>query len=346
VQVADCTTALFGFGVTDGRTVADTSGATTVPDSAANIYYSTGRESDMDRFLDFADIPHRADKPRDAGVNVLATRIGIPDAILERFGEYIDGVKLLPGALLMTEDDVRDEIETLRGHDIDVQLSGVPTELARIDGSEREFYEKLRDLDVTIVEYSTMMDKPTVDEMAEEIDEIQERGFYVYGEVGSKWFSGDSTRTGRDEIDVQQTIDEFEQFLDAGCDRIYWEGLIVANLIGRKLDNEKGQNALREVIDTVGHEDVVFEVWGPRMTLRMHARLWAWLVREFGPDINIASVPPDGVPILETVRAGMNVEMDNPYVRWIKNGKPTENWWRMEAPPYEVGLERGWNPGE
>lgn len=78
----------------------------------------------------------------------------------------------------------------------------------------------------------------------------------------------------------------------------------------------------------------------------MHARFWACLVYEFGSQVNIASVPPDGIPMLETVRTGLNVEMDNPYVRWLKNEKPTENWWKMETPPYNVGLERGWNPGE
>jgi len=298
----------------------------------------------MDRFLDFADVPRRADKPRDVGVNILATRTGVPGRILERFEEYIDVVKLLPGALLVSEADVRAEIETLRSHDVDVQLSGVPTELVRIDGDGRAFYDELREMGVTVVEYSTMMDDPSVDVMAEEIADARGRGFDVYGEVGSKWFSGDATRTGRDEIDVQETIDRFEQFLDAGCDRVYWEGLIVGNLIGRNLDNEQGQRAVREVFESVNQEDVAFEVWGPGLTLRMHVRLWAWLVHEFGPDVNVASVPPDGVPLLETVRAGLNVEMDNPYVRWVKEGKPSDNWWEMEPPRYDVGLERGWNP--
>lgn len=61
---------------------------------------------------------------------------------------------------------------------------------------------------------------------------------------------------------------------------------------------------------------------------------------QFGPEGNIGNVPPHAVPLLESIRRGTLYEMDHPYMRWLDEGKPTTDWWRMPPPPYGVGMER------
>ncbi|ELY97188.1 hypothetical protein C481_20746 [Natrialba asiatica DSM 12278] len=60
------------------------------------------------------------------------------------------------------------------------------------------------------------------------------------------------TRYSLDRVKIEETIERFERFLDAGCEAIYWEGMVVRNLIGRDLAYREGQKALLEVAEAVG----------------------------------------------------------------------------------------------
>lgn len=293
-------------------------------------------------FFDFLETPgaERTEKPRESGQTMVMTRGFMPEYILKGFSDYIDTIKLLERVLWAPDDVVREQIETYQEYDIDVQLGGLPAEIARLNNQQEEFMREIRNLGVEWIEYETHVDNPTDEEIAHEIGQLKDQGFRVVGEVGAKWIWNDPTRRDLDEIDVDRTIERIERFNDAGCEKVFWEGLIVRNLIGKQLDNKLGQKQLLEVAETVGHENLVFEMWGPGLTQRECPRFWAWLVYQFGPNVNVANVTPTGVLDLESVRRGMTWDMDHPYIRWLDQDKPTENWWKMEAPPYDLGLEK------
>lgn len=294
------------------------------------------------RFLSFLERPERGSKPRERGLtNVMPDlRSPTPKAVLEKHAEYVDLVKLLDTNLWAPAAVVADEIRTYQEFGIDVQVGGVPFELARLQDEQERYMDEMRELGISWIEYETHVGKRDIEAMAGEIERLEEAGFDVAGEVGSKWYWSDETRPQLDCIDVDRTIAAIEKYLEAGCETVYWEGLVVTNLIGKHLDNRDGQKALRAVVDAVGVENLVFEVWGPGLTGLEHARFWAWLVYQFGPEVNIGNVPPNGVALLESIRRGTFYEMDHPYLRWLEEDEPTEDWWRMPPPPYDVGLER------
>lgn len=293
----------------------------------------------MKEFLEFLPVPERPEKPRDTGRTMVMTRGPIPDHVLEGYAEYLDAVKLLDRILWIPTEQVEDYIDLYREYDLEVQVGGVPHELARAAGHVDEYLDLMADLGIDRIEYETHVGAEDEETLTREVGELRDRGFDVVGEVGSKWYWQDGTRTARDEIRVNRTIDRCQTYLDAGCEKIYWEGLIVRNLVGKHLGNRDGQKALHEVVASVGLENLVFELWGPSLTSREQLRFWAWLVYEFGPKVNIGNVAPGQVPDVESVRRGVTYEMDHPYLRWLEAGKPTEDWWRIDPPPYDVGLE-------
>ena len=64
----------------------------------------------------------------------------------------------------------------------------------------------------------------------------------MVGEVGAKWVWKDSTRTERDLIDVQKTIDAFELFLEAGCEKMVLGGLDYSKSNREAYGKQTGQN--------------------------------------------------------------------------------------------------------
>jgi phosphosulfolactate synthase len=264
----------------------------------------------------------------------------VTSLVLERYSEYIDIIKLLETTMWSPDGAIKQNIRQYKDYGINIQIGGIPYEIARASGKEEEFLSEAKNLGVDILEYETHALKPSKDEVKQGVDELKSRGFRVVGEVGAKWAYRDTTRYERDFIDVQKTIDAFALFLEAGCEKTYWEGLIVQNLIGKHMENKVGQKQLLEVARTIGEEHIVFELWGPSMTVQQPAKGWAWLVNQFGPDVNIGNVYSEGVRILESVRRGTFYEWDHPYIRWLAEGKPTRNWWQIDSPPYDVYVDK------
>ena len=134
----------------------------------------------------------------------------ISTLILDRYSEYIDTVKLLETTMWAPDSVIKNQIKDYKSNGIDVQIGGVPYEIARAGGMEERFLDEAKSLGVDILEYETHALKSTKDEVRSGVDELKKRGFRVVGEVGAKWVWKDSTRTERDLIDVQKTIDAFE----------------------------------------------------------------------------------------------------------------------------------------
>lgn len=290
------------------------------------------------RFLALLDAPERSKKPRMKGVTMVlpVEPHPISENILEGYSEYIDIVKVLDREMWAPESFVMKCISEYRRHGLDVQFGGLPFEIARLLGKEEELLAYAKKIGVNVIEYETHVAKSTVDEMREGVRNLKKQGFKVVGEVGSKWFWKDETRKNLAGIDIGKTIEHFSTYVDAGCSYVYWEGRVVVNLIGRNLDNSDGQKQLLDVVKTIGAEKILFEVWGPEMTLRSPAKYWSWLVSKFGPDISVGNVVPEAIAFLESCRRGVTYEMDHPYLRWLEEKKPVADWWSMPPPPYSV----------
>lgn len=292
------------------------------------------------------DLHERPGKPRRTGFTSVIDGGGTPLSnivdILESHGEYIDLMKPTSSFFVSPVEVLKKRIAIMREYNVGVQPNGLFLEIARLQGKEREVLGKLRELGFTHVEVSSSTtDRNTAADDNEFAKLCLDMGFVAVGEVGKKFPDGDRTRLAPDRINVEVTIEEMQAFLDLGVEHVYWEGDILRRVIGQspeeiKARQESATEQLRAVLSEIPIEHVVFEVTS-LLTGPVRRMLQQWLIREFGPDVNLANIPPRDVARVESMRRGIGVVHgvgkagDHPWVRSLAasdNGTATSEWWR------------------
>lgn len=282
----------------------------------------------------------RTKRPRTSGITMVLVfdAVNHGPTFIEPFQELVDRIKLLDTLWHHDPSVIKRVVAAYRAMDMAVAMGGTQFEIAKAQDKVDEYIQMLKDLGVNEVEVENHASGLTLKDMQEEVRRFKEEGFQVVGEVGKKWWWKDPTRISRDLISVERTCDQALGLLDAGADYLYWEGMIVRSLIGTQLENEEGQQQLRDVVKTVGQDKLIFELWDDR-GLPNHP-LIAWMVKEFGPNVNLANIMPWDVKFTEWVRHGIVYEMDHPYMRWHQDRSVSANWWSIESPDYSVDMER------
>lgn len=256
---------------------------------------------------------------------------------LDAFGEYVDIVKLWDPHLLQPREEVEKKIALYRQHDVIVQPGGLVLELARQNGNASEMLPKLVEMGFNAVEMSsTTSTRDSVDEEAQLMKEAKELGLTIFGEVGRKFADGDETRLTEDTIDIDRTVQEFHELLSAGASQVYWEGHLLRKVIGEDPDDIKrkastGSQQVLEVARQVGEQNILFEVSGLRPQAN---RQWLqfWLIRLFGPQVNIANARIEEMGNLEALRSGMHPMFGFGHAgnySWMRaRDEGRETWWR------------------
>ena len=282
----------------------------------------------------------RSKKPRKRGITMVLVEdiTNFGPRFIEPFQELVDRIKILDFLWHHDLNIVENSVKAYREMGIDVAPGGTHFEVAKAQGRMNEYLQMLKDLGINEVEVENHAGISSMEEIKDEVKFFKEQGFKVVGELGRKWWGKDPTRVSRDFISVERTVKQAQQLLEAGADYIYWEGMIVRSLIGPQLENKKGQKQLIEVANEVDPEKLVFELWDTRN--QSNRPLFAWLVRQFGPNVNLANIMPWDVKIVEWIRHGIFFEMDHPYMKWARDKSQGSSWWKMEAPDYEVDLQR------
>lgn len=293
----------------------------------------------------------RPAKPRASGLcMVIDTGQSLPlvDGILGAYGHLIDIVKLTELHLRMDAGALREKIARYQEHDVSVQPGGIVIEIARLQNRGDEVLEKLRETGFDTIEISSSA--TTARGQEEErafVERTRALGFRVMGEVGKKFHEGDSTRKSDTELDIDETVRQMRVLLDAGADKVYWEGHVLRRIMGDTasdmlLRRDSGTVQVHEVIDRIGTERVIFEV--SSMIPYTHRRAQQfWLVRNFGPEVNVGNVRIDEVQFLEQVRLGtwpvfgFGPIGDHPYMQSLERhgGVAGEHWWQ------EIPIEAG-----
>ena len=288
---------------------------------------------------DILELPARSEKPRKVGKTICAIHLGGGAVNIEHTARYIDRVKLYTSNLLMPAKLVEERIRMYRSLDIDVQMGGMFFELAAMlgKGKVEEMAKAVKAIGVNVIEVENHMGAFDLKGLKEEVVKVKAEGFQVVGEVGAKWTEDDETRTAQGRCDPKKVIVAMEQFLEAGVDDLVWDAYPLRALIGNQLENKVGQNQIREVAKAIGQDLITFEVSNARGLGKSKPR--AWLIHEFGPDVNIGNANPGDMIELETQRRGMHYDPAWPYVRWMKNNRPTKNWWEIEMPDYDIDIE-------
>ena len=282
----------------------------------------------------------RSKKPRKTGITMVLVEdiANFGPKFIEPFQELVDRIKILDFLWHHDMSIIERSVKAYREMGIDVAPGGTHFEVAKAQGRMNEYLQLLKELGINEVEVENHAGISSMEEIKDEVKFFKEQGFQVVGELGRKWWWRDPTRVSRDLISVGRTVTQAQQLLEAGADYIYWEGMIVRSLIGPQLENKKGQKQLIEVANEVDPDKLVFELWDTRN--QSNRPLFAWLVRQIGPNVNLANIMPWDVKIVEWIRHGIFFEMDHPYMKWASDKSRGSCWWKIEAPDYEVDLQR------
>jgi phosphosulfolactate synthase len=289
------------------------------------------------------DMPGRSAKPRERGLTMIMDQgwpVDFASGMLDQFGEFLDIAKLWDPHLLAPAEVVRKKVRLYRDHNVHVQPGGLYIEIARRQGRAPEVLKRLADIGCDTIEVSSTT--ATRDEMsadAEFVAYARDLDFRIIGEVGRKFGDGDETRLTEDTLDVEVTVAEFKALLAAGAWKVYWEGHLLREVMGETPDEIKaragsGTGQVQEVARQVGREHIIFEVSGlrPRMN-----RQWLqfWLVRLFGPEVNIGNARIEEMANLEAIRRGnhpifgFGSSGNYPWVRSLTGDTDgAKQWWR------------------
>ena len=287
----------------------------------------------------------RTQKPRTTGITMILI-IDVANqgpSYIKASQELVDRVKLIDTLWHHDFKVLERAVADYRDMQIDVALGGTQFEIAKAQGKMQQYLDMLKRLGVNEVEVENHASGATMDETRDEIKMIKDQGFKVVGELGKKWSWKDDTRKSRDLIHVDRVVEQANQMIEAGADYIYWEGMVVRNLIGSYLENAEGQQQFLDVVSQVNSDKMIFEVWDARKM--GNSPIISWLVHKLGPNVNLANIYPTQIKTTELMRHGVFYEMDHPYMRWSHDKSQAENWWEMEMPDYTVDLQRQYRLG-
>ncbi|HUN69507.1 MAG TPA: phosphosulfolactate synthase [Burkholderiales bacterium] len=299
-------------------------------------------EKTMQEFLGIG-WPVRSRKPRKNGITMVMDTgwpVCFVEDMLAQFGEYLDVVKIWDPHLRAPQKEVRRKIDVYRKHDVRVQPGGIFMEVARIEGTEKKVMPRLAELGFNIIEVSSTATSAARDMKHEAsfIASARKLGFAVFGEVGKKFAEGDTTRKSEEEVDEAETIREMKALLDAGAERVYWEGHLLRRVMGEVADEllakrDKGTRQAQRVAAAVGAEHIIFEVSPLRPVLNRRA-LQFWLINLFGTEVNIGNARLEELGLIEALRSGSHpvhgfkLAGDYPWIRAMEEGKgPDYAWW-------------------
>jgi phosphosulfolactate synthase len=125
--------------------------------------------------------------------------------------------------------------------------------------------------------------------------------FAVLAEVGSK--DPEAVLT------AEQWTGEVAGDLAAGARWVITEGRESGTVGMYREDGSIREEVVTAVVQGAGGVDkILFEA--PRKDQQ------AWLIRAFGPEVNLANIPPEDVVALETLRLGLRADTCNLTRRW------------------------------
>ncbi len=242
---------------------------------------------------DFLDLPARATKPRGTGITHVLDR-GLPLAqvadLLAMNESYIDVWKLGWGISYL-DPTLPGKLELLGRHGVLGSPGGTLLEIAWAQGRAAEFLGWARDCGFPCVEVSAgtvPMDAAAKRELIAEAA----RHFIVLAEVGAK------------DPGVRLTPAQWAQAvsadLEAGATWVLAEGRASGTAGIYDPSGAVRSDVVDALVAAAGPDFLVFEA--------PQEQQQAWFVRRFGPDVNLANVPPADAIGLETLRLSLRAD--------------------------------------
>ena len=237
-------------------------------------------------------------KPRKSGITMVSDyQLGLASLsdLIEVAGHYIDFFKIATGtSRLFEKGHLQAKIKMLRANDIRPFLGGQFQEYVLhtmgIDAMPRHLKEA-QALGFDIIEISDNMVQLGQGIRQQLFDMVYDQGMTPVGEVGDK----------KDSSSIMSIIDEVNEVLEMSAEFALIEA---AELMHGGVPNKELILAIQENVDITR---CIFELATPRVgntTVQISAGK-KFLVKTFGPDVNLGNVTPDVVIETETTRLGL-----------------------------------------
>ena len=246
--------------------------------------------SDMPSFL---GLPRRSKKPRFVGVtHVIDTGlpVGELESRLAAVGEYVDVWKLGFGTAYL-DPTVEDKVAALGRAGIRACLGGTLLEVAWAQGRAEECLDWAGETGFACVEVSNGSCAMPL-EAKRRLITTASRNFVAISEVGSK----DPSMP----VSSSSWAEEMAGDLEAGATWVLAEGRESGTVGVYHSDGRVREELAETLVSAIGLRWVVFEA--PR------AAQQAWLVRRFGPSVNLGNVAPAELLAVESLRLGLRAD--------------------------------------
>lgn len=263
------------------------------------------RMPDMQMKQPFLTVPlpsHRSvSKPRRTGLTMMmdwGLPLGMQRDWLSLIAPHVDLAKLVVGtARLYEEQYLLDKLALYEEHAITPFLGGQFLEYVfETQGMPgvQPFCDEAKRLGIGAIEVSDNVVPLTDHERKELIRIAIDCGLEVHGEVGSK----------SDDSGAEALVRQAEMCFEAGADVVLVEG---AELLRNSQPNDSLIEGLRAGLEL---DRVIFELSGTWIPGTYNTDVYAlksFLVKRFGPDVNLANVMPEHVFETEALRCGLSV---------------------------------------
>jgi phosphosulfolactate synthase len=249
-------------------------------------------------------VPQRQEKPRDRGLTMMIDW-GIPHGLqkdcLEAQGIYVDEAKLAASIpKVMPLQYMQQKIETYKSEDIFAFPGGLFTEVAIAQGNYEAFLEEAKTVGFSGIEVSdNILEIEPKKKMAVIAKAVNEFGMTVMGEVGRK--EGSMTK---DEL-----IADVENCIEAGAKLVLLEA-------HELFHGDIRIDVLEELNKRVPMEKLMFELPVavlPDVTKAYKAKVLFWMIKQFGPEVNLANVEWDEIYFTEISRRGTSGDDSDQY---------------------------------
>ena len=224
----------------------------------------------------------RTSKPRQAGLTIMIDKGQMGPHTIADFvgqaGDYCDYAKIAWGSALITG-NLDEKLEAYRKNNITPMLGGTLFEYAYLRNKVPQLLELVRDLKVHIEISDGVIELPR----REKLHWIEKfsKHVEVFSEVGGKIV--------RQHHNWKQVIQEE---LAAGSKKIVVEGREIG-----PVGHEVRSDFIETVLAATPLHNLIFEAFERKQQV--------WLIKKFGPNVNLANIPPTDLMTLESFRRGL-----------------------------------------
>ena len=240
----------------------------------------------------FAD-PERTRRPRESGItHVLDKGMSVSDieSLLEVAAGWVDIIKFGWGTSVVVE-NLEAKIDACLERGVDIYCGGSLFELALQRGKLDEYIAYLKDRGITLIEISDGVIALEADEKRRHIERLA-RDFKVLSEVGSK----DSEVV----VAPSRWVKQIKEELEAGAWKVITEGRESGTVGLYRGSGEIRTGLIDEIESQIDTSRLMFEA--PQKAQQV------WLIKHFGPNVNLGNIPPTEVIALETMRQGLRAD--------------------------------------